>query len=233
MIRLATLGALAALLTLPAGAAVPAPTRAAAAPAGAAAPADPAKAAGPRASDAVVAVAAWAIRSGDPRGLPSAIVDKSAARVFVFGADGKLKGEAPALIGSAVGDRSEPYQGDRELSDIPPAERTTPAGRYFAAWGPATGGKKVLWVDYATAVSIHPLASVEPGERRKQRLASASPADNRITFGCINVSPTFFKSVVAATFRKAGVFYVLPETMPLQQAFPGFQPPPGLTLAAH
>jgi hypothetical protein len=181
----------------------------------------------------VVALAAWAIRTKDHDGQPFAIVDKRGARVFVFGPDGKLKGEAPVLIGSAFGDRSEPYVGDRELSTIAEHERTTPAGRFLTAWGPATSGKRTLWVDYATAVSIHPLASVLPGEFREDRLASETPADNRITFGCINVAPDFYKRVVQPSFRKGGVFYVLPETQSLQAAFPGFEAPPGLALAAR
>ena len=104
------------------------------------------------ASDTVVAVAAWAIRSGDHGELPFAIVDKRAARVWVFGADGKLRGEAPVLVGQTVGDRSTPFTGDRELSSIPPPERTTPAGRFIAGWGKSTKGVKTLWVDYPTAV---------------------------------------------------------------------------------
>jgi hypothetical protein len=225
--------ALAALALLPAGAAVAAPKRAAA-PASALAPVftPPAPEATP-VSDAVVAIAAWAIRSRDHKGLPFAIVDKRAAQVFVFGADGKLRGAAPVLVGVTVGDVSTPYVGDRELSSIPLPERTTPAGRFLTGWGKDTKGKQTLWVDYATAVSIHPLASVGEGEMREERLASPTPDDNRITYGCINVPQGFYDTVVRPTFRKAGVFYVLPETMSLAQAFPGFQAPPGLRLAAQ
>ncbi|HEX8570213.1 MAG TPA: L,D-transpeptidase [Caulobacteraceae bacterium] len=212
------LAAAAALLLVPAGAAL------------AAAP-EPVTVSAPPASDAVVAVAAWAIRSKDPAGKPFAIVDKGAARVYVFGPDGKLKGEAPALVGSAPGDVSTPYTGDRELSSIPPHERTTPAGRFLAGWGKSTKGEKTLWVDYRTAVSIHPLASVTEGERREERLASFTPDDNRITFGCINVDRAFFDTIIRPTFKKTGVFYVLPEATPLMQAFPGFVAPPGLRLA--
>ena len=43
----------------------------------------------------------------------------------------------------------------------------------------------------------------------------------------------FFDGVVRPTFKKAGVFYVLPEAGPLRQAFPGFVPPPGLRLATR
>ena len=190
-------------------------------------------AANPAASDAVVAIAAWAIRARDHEGLPFAIVDKRAARVYVFGPDGRLRGEAPALVGTTVGDASTPYVGDRELSSIPLPERTTPAGRFLARWGRDTKGKRTLWVDYRTAVSIHPLASVTAGERREERLATPTPDDNRITFGCINVPPDFFAAVVEPTFGRTGVFYVLPETTSLQAAFPGFVPPPGLALAGR
>jgi len=81
----------------------------------------------------------------------------------------------------------------------------------------------VLWVDYETAVSIHPLAeNSTPKEKRKERLAARGARDNRITHGCINVSQTFDKSVVKPTFEKGGVFYVLPDTKTIQAAFPGY-----------
>jgi hypothetical protein len=53
-------------------------------------------------------------------------------------------------------------------------------------------------------------------------LASPSPDDNRITHGCINVSPAFFESVVRPTFERGGVFYVLPDEASLSETFPGF-----------
>lgn len=177
-------------------------------------------------SDRVVQVAGWVLGSGDNRGLPFAIVDKKTAQVLVFGADGTLKGMAPALIGAAEGDRSAPGVGEiKDLSEIAPEDRTTPAGRFVAGYGPAAGGRTVLWVDYASAVSLHPLAETSPEERRRERLASPEPDDNRITYGCINVSPIFYRQVVRPTFRKTGVFYVLPDDMPLQAAIPTFQPP--------
>lgn len=177
-------------------------------------------------SEAVVNIAGWVIASGDNRELPFAVIDKAAAQLLVFGADGKLKGLAPALIGSAAGDESAPGVGDRELKDIPMDERTTPAGRYLAGYGPATGGESVLWVDYATAVSIHPVQTTRASkkEKRKERLASATPEDNRITHGCINVSSTFYTKVIRPTFKKGGVFYVLPDSMTVETAFPAFLP---------
>ena len=122
-----------------------------------------------------------------------------------------------------MGDDSAPGIGDRELKDIPMKDRTTPAGRFLAAYGPAAGKQRVLWIDYETAVSIHPLAdNSTPKEKRKERLASPGPDDNRITHGCINVSKDFYARVVKPTFEKGGVFYVLPDSKTIQAAFPGY-----------
>ncbi len=176
-------------------------------------------------SETVVDLAAWVIASGDNLGLPFAVLDKEAAQILVFGADGKVRGLAPALIGSALGDHSAPGVGDRELKNIPAKDRTTPAGRFIAAYGPSAGGEKVLWVDYETAVSIHatPDTDISRKEKRMERLASPTPEDNRISHGCINVSPTFYSRVVSPVFEDGGLFYVLPESLPLKQAFPDFK----------
>lgn len=182
--------------------------------------------------DTSVQVADWVVASGDNRGLPFMIIDKVAALVLVYSADGEFRGVAPALLGSARGDDSAPGVGDRELSGIPPEERTTPAGRFLAGFGPAVGGKHVLWVDYATAVSLHPVVTASRKEKRLKRLQSPSPEDNRITFGCINVSPAFYKDVVRPAFSGTnGVVYILPEATPLDQALPSFQPRPAVTSA--
>ncbi|MEQ1784724.1 MAG: L,D-transpeptidase family protein, partial [Hyphomonadaceae bacterium] len=184
-------------------------------------------------SDLVTDLAGWVIATEDNRGLPFAVVDKAAAQILVFDAKGKVKGMAPILIGSAVGDASAPGVGDRELSDIPKSDRTTPAGRFLAGYGPASGGERALWVDYATAVSIHPMptTAVSKKEKRKERLASPKPDDNRITHGCINVSSSFYKKVVSAVFKKGGIFYVLPDTMTPEEAFPGFVSPTRIAAA--
>lgn len=176
-------------------------------------------------SEAVVDLAGWVIASGDNGGLPFAVLDKTAAQLLVFGANGKVQGLAPALIGSAIGDKAAPGIADRELRDIPAKQRTTPAGRFVAVFGPAAGGETVLWVDYETAVSIHatPDTEISRKEQRAERLASPTPEDNRISHGCINVSPAFYDKVVTPHFKKGGVFYILPDTIPLRKAFPDFE----------
>jgi len=184
---------------------------------------DPAKAA-ELTSGIVGQLADWVIASGGNRDLPFVIVDKVAAEVFVFAADGRLWGASPALLGFARGDDSVPGIGDRKLSAIRPNERTTPAGRFLAAFGPGPGGQKVLWVDYATAISLHPVVTSNPKEHRQKRLQSASPKDNRITFGCINVPAGFYENVVRPAFTGVqAAVYILPETKPLEEVFPSFR----------
>ncbi len=165
-------------------------------------------------------MADWVADSGDNRSLPFAIIDKTDAKVFVFHADGRLRGAAPALLGLARGDEAVPGIGTRRLSSIRPAERTTPAGRFVAALDRNARGKEILWVDYEGAVSMHPVVTHNPVERRAQRLATPTPLDNRISFGCINVPPKFFTDVVRAAFSGTnGIVYVLPETKSASDVF--------------
>jgi len=188
----------------------------------------------PRASETVTQLEDWVVASRDNGDLPFAIVDKVQAEVFIFSADGELKGSAPALMGLAHGDDSVPGIGDRKLSTIRPKERTTPAGRFIASFGRAPGEEDVLWVDYETAVSLHPVITGTPKDHRLARLQSATPADNRITFGCINVPAAFYKKVVRPAFTgTSGVVYVLPESKPLDEVFPAFRPPERTVAAAE
>jgi len=178
-----------------------------------------------RASPEARHVADWAVRSGDHhagdrRELPFVIVDKTDAKVFVFDARGRLLGAAPALLGAARGDDSVPGIGERELSSILPEEKTTPAGRFVAVLGGNMRGEDVLWVDYGGAVSMHRVLTTNPRERRLQRLATATPLDNRISYGCINIPAQFYENVVRPAFTGTrGIVYVLPETRPARDVF--------------
>jgi len=165
-------------------------------------------------------IADWVVDSGDNKGLPFIIIDKKDAKVFVFDTGGRLQGAAPALLGVARGDHTVPGIGDRELSDMPPETRTTPAGRFVAALGMSTRGEDILWIDYEAAVSLHRVINTNPKERRLERLASLTPRDNRISYGCINVPGQFYEKVVSPAFTGTdGIVYVLPETRPARLAF--------------
>lgn len=159
-----------------------------------------------------------AFEAGDARGRPFAIVDKKEARIHVFGADGRLAGSSPVLLGLARGDFSAPGVGQRVTTGIPPAQRTTPAGRFDSEPGHNLNGEAIVWFDYEAALAIHRLRPGAPGERRAERLASASPDDNRISLGCVVVSGAFFDRVVQPQLgRSRAVVYVLPETAALSE----------------
>ncbi len=143
---------------------------------------------GQEVSDTVIELAGWVVASKDSQGYPFAVLDKAAAQILIFGGDGKLRGAAPALFGSAIGDHSAPGVAGLALRAIPGRDRTTPAGRFVGGYGPSIDAGRVLWVDYESAVSLHPTPPGTPAEKRAERLASASPDDNRVTHGCINVS---------------------------------------------
>ena len=165
-------------------------------------------------------LADWVVDSGDNAGKPFVIVDKVNARIFVFDAGGRVRGAAAALLGSARGDHSVPGIGERELSDVHPADRTTPAGRFVAALGQNSRGEDVVWVDYDAAVSLHRVITTNPEERRLHRLATPTPKDNRISYGCINVPVAFYETVVSPAFTGTeGIVYVLPETRPAREVF--------------
>lgn len=168
-------------------------------------------------------LASWVTASRDNGGLPFIVIDKVAAEVLIFDGQGLLLGGAPALLGIAPGDDATPGVGDKELNEIGPAEKTTPAGRFLAQIGPAKGNQKVLWVDFNTSVAMHPVITTNPKERRLARLQSPTPKDNRITFGCINVPPAFFRELVMPSFSEAGgMVYILPERKFLIEVFPAF-----------
>lgn len=166
---------------------------------------------------------AWVRQSGDNQGVPFAVIDKRNARVFVFTPDGRLRGSAPVLLGLARGDDTVPGIGDKPLSQVKPEERTTPAGRFVAEHGTNMRGEHVIWVDYDAAVSMHPVLTANPQEHRLQRLATPSVADNRISYGCVNVPKMFFSSVLLKTLDAPHpIVYVLPETRSLAATFAGF-----------
>ena len=170
----------------------------------------------------VAAVARWASQSNDNRGSPFLIVDKRNARLFVFTSAGSLVDSAPVLLGLAHGDESVPGIGQRKMSDIRPYERTTPAGRFSGEAGRNMQGEDIVWVDYDAAVSMHRVRANNPVERRLERLATPTVADNRISYGCINVPAAFFDRHVAPIFAdgRRAMIYVLPDSHRLGDVFP-------------
>jgi len=184
-------------------------------------------------TEAAQRMVAWIASAHDNGSLPYAIIDKQAASLSLFSAKGEFLGETPVLLGVGIGDDSTPGVGAKDLADIGPAERTTPAGRFVAKFGMAFGRQRVLWVDYANSVALHAVITTHKKEQRVERLLSPSPDDNRISFGCINVGTSFYTKQVRPLFlKKGGVVYILPDTKPLETVFPRVRLLPYLAASA-
>lgn len=179
---------------------------------------------GARASDDVRYAAGWVLDGADNHGKPFVIVDKREARVYVFEAGGRLMGATQALLGLTPGDQSIPDIASRAPASLRPSERTTPAGRFDSQPGHNAKGEDIVWVDYEASLAIHRLRPAPPAERRRERLASASVEDKRISLGCIVVPVAFYDEVVSpALGRQRGVVYVLPETRSARALFGDLQ----------
>ena len=166
----------------------------------------------------------WVLDAADNNGLPFAVVDKKAARLFVFEAGGRLLGESPALLGLAVGDTSAPDVGILAQTYVPPQLRTTPAGRFDSEPGRNQKGEDVVRVDYDAAFAIHRLRPGAGHARRTRQPATSTPLDNRASLGCVVVPAAFYDSIVKHTLgSNKAVVYVLPETRPVQDLFTTMQ----------
>ena len=159
----------------------------------------------------------------DNAGLPFVVVDKANARVYAFTPAAQLKATAPVLLGGGTGDVVL-VSPDAPMSAIPVEKRITPAGRYPSRLVIDNHGKTVLLIDGPNLITMHIVAKGTPAQRRAERLASVASDDNRVSFGCINVPPAFFTTVLDPDFRPGqGIVYVLPEKTTPAQLF-GFQP---------
>ena len=165
-------------------------------------------------------IADWVADSRDNGGAEFIILDKRHATLYVFDVDARLRDASPVLLGAARGDDSVPGIGTRPIADVLPHERTTPAGRFVAERGHNANGEDIVWIDYDAAVSMHRVRATNPKERRLQRLASPTVADNRISYGCINVPVAFYESTIRPVFEaQTAIVYVRPETRRAQQVF--------------
>jgi hypothetical protein len=166
------------------------------------------------------ATLARVMQSRDNAGAPFIIIDKRNAHLWLFDAQGQARGNTAVLLGLARGDDTVPGIGDKPLEKIKPGERTTPAGRFVAEAGRNARGDDIFWIDYDAAVSMHRVHDVDRGDRRLQRLATPTAADNRISYGCINVPVAFYdQTLLPAIGRVRPVVYLLPETRPIDTLF--------------
>lgn len=170
-------------------------------------------AASPPVTPAAAALASRVLAAADSAGRPFAIVDKQAARLMLFHADGSLAGSSPALLGRDRGDHSMPGVGERtQTGTLRPGDATTPAGRFESQPGRNLQGEDIVWVDYEAAFAIH---RVRPGAAqagRLRRLATGDAQGKRVSAGCVVVPVAFYERVVRPLMgRGNSVVYVLPD----------------------
>jgi len=167
-------------------------------------------------------VAQLATAGADAAGRPFLIVDKKAARLFVFAAGGKLLAATPVLLGAHPGDHSVPGVGDRAQTGVlAPEDRTTPAGRFVSQPGRNLEGEHVIWIDYGAALAIHRLRPGRAHQVRAARLEGSAAQDRRVSLGCIVVPVAFYLQVIEPLLgQRQGVVYVLPETQSARELFP-------------
>lgn len=164
-------------------------------------------------------MADWIVASNDNHGMPFLIVDKVAAKTFLFDDHSHIVGSTPVLLGLGHGDNSVPGIGHRRLATITTEERTTAAGRFEASLG-QDFEQDVLWIDYDAGLSLHRVITGNPKDHRRARLLSPTTLDNRITYGCINVPVLFYDKMIVPTFSgTVGIVYIMPETKPLESVF--------------
>ena len=161
------------------------------------------------------------IGSGDHRGLPFAIVDKRAATIRLFTAEGAFLGASPALLCQSPGDAIADGVGERtQKQSLRPEDLTTPAGRFASDPGHHSRGEAIVWIDCGSALAIHRLRPCASKQQRAERLASTDAQRRRASAGCVVVPEAVYDAVVAPLLgRTRGRVYVMPEygTAPFRQ----------------
>ena len=166
------------------------------------------------ASPAMQALAGRVLGLADHGHRPFAIVDKQAALLAVYRADGTLAAVTRALLGRDIGDLLVPGVGERtQTGQLLPGDATTPAGRFVSSPGQNRLGEAVVWVDFSAAFAIHRLRSGAAQPTRARRLASSNPRDKRVSAGCVVVPAAFYLAVVQPILgRSQATVYVMPES---------------------
>lgn len=153
------------------------------------------------------------VDTNDHLGETFAVVNKQNGSLTIYDRNGNQIATTPVLYGKKVGDSFS--QNSRGI---------TPSGRFNLeyttninnqAYGKSaqilTQNGKWLGNDSGN-FAIHRTYTGFPNENRPARLASKTPADNKISLGCINVPPAFYDAHFENNQFGNMPLYVLPET---------------------
>ena len=145
------------------------------------------------------------------------ITDKADGKLHVFDAKGDPVVQAPALTGRGVGDKVIGGNG------------VTPAGKFtlqIAQDPEYYSGYRYDLVESADAtgvIAVHAVWNGTKSEKRSERLASKTAADNRISWGCINTTNEVFTEKLLPNWEhlNGSLMFVMPENAAdLERMFP-------------
>ncbi len=153
-----------------------------------------------------------AIHNGDRQFI---LVDKNRSMLFLF-QDGKPVFSDTVLTGISTADRLTPELLAKPFdSPTKDYEKITPAGRYTVSqqyddlYGTILEINEIHGKDWALA--IHRVYVGSPKEKRMERLKSATPDDNYVSYGCINIDQEGIQFLVKALPKKGTPLYILPR----------------------
>ena len=138
--------------------------------------------------------------------------------------DGKPVLSAAALTGASLSDSLPPDAVFNDSDNAPISGKVTPAGRYTISavksddYGTAFNVNELYSVGFdgknlsKTNIAIHSVYTANKAEKRMDRLNSATPDDNHISFGCINVDKKTVASLSQHLEGRASTpIYILPQ----------------------
>lgn len=165
-------------------------------------------------------VADWMLRNNKHESGPFIVADKAGGVMYAFDSAGVLIAKSSALYGKTRGDSLTEKQAALSIDQVTNADKVTPAGLFRAKGADTVYGKGVVFAEYArTRLTIHQVFLGNKAEGRQGRMQSASLADHRVTFGCINAPAEFISRVVVPFFGGESVIVVLPEAQSVVSFF--------------
>ncbi len=170
----------------------------------------------PALSGMAAQLAAWVTLAGDNGARPFAIVDKLAAQVFVFDADGRLAGRRAGAGRSRA--RRRLLRRDRRQGARRHQSRRSAPRLPAASWPKLRAGQRRQDRDLGRLRRCDLVApgghQMNPKEHRltRNQVVPALEVDHRISFGCINVRRRgFYEGVVLKAFAGgSAIVYILP-----------------------
>lgn len=140
------------------------------------------------------------------------IVDKPRAQMYVIGKDKKILAEFPVILGKSLGEGLNTADANSPIA----TNATTPAGKFKLGHKDINPSDiieykgKVFSIYGTDALKIHITYPLEYA-KRTAALNSETPTDNRLSWGCINVSQENFDKYLAGNVTENTTLFITPD----------------------